>query len=111
MGGPGSGWPGGISVDQHIAELVGATTKFRSLEFSIKRAAGTIWTRISYRGPSEPVTPNDDPQVAFDKIFGDIGVDPALLARQRARRKSVLDGVTREFTTLSASLSGSAWRS
>jgi hypothetical protein len=107
MGGPGSGWPGGISVDQFIAQKVGTTTQFRSLEFSMKRAAGTIWTRMSYLGPAMPVTPYDDPQVGFDKIFGNIGVDPAVLARRQARRQSILDGVTGEFTTLSNSLSGS----
>jgi len=107
MGGPGSGWPGNISVDQFIANKVGTTNQFRSLEFSMKRAAGTIWTRMSYSGPGMPVTPYDDPQVAFDKIFGNIGVDPAVLARRKARRQSVLDGVTSEFTALSTSLSGS----
>jgi hypothetical protein len=107
MGGPGSGWPGGISVDQYIANKVGTTTKFKSLEFSMKRAAGTIWTRMSYAGSALPVTPYDDPQVAFDKIFGDIGVDPAVLARRAAQRQSVLDGVTGEFNKLSMSLSGS----
>lgn len=107
MGGPGSGWPGGISVDQFIANKVGTSTQFRSLEFSMKRAAGTIWTRMSYSGPGMPVTPYDDPQVAFDKIFGNVGVDPAILARRTARRQSVLDGVTGEFATLSTSLSGS----
>jgi hypothetical protein len=107
MGGPGSGWPGGQSVDQYIAEKVGTTTKFRSLEFSIKRAAGTIWTRMSYRGAGQPVTPYDDPQVAFDAIFGDIGMDAAVVARRQTLRRNVLDGVMGEFRTLSASLSGS----
>src|SRR5260370_11226772 len=106
MGGPGSGWPGGISIDQYVASKVGAMSKFQSLNFSMKRASGTLWTRISYGAPGQPVTPYDDPQVAFDKIFGDIGADPAVLARQTARRRSVLDGVTREFATLSSSLSG-----
>ena len=107
MGGPGSGWPGGESVDQYIADKVGTTTKFRSLEFSIKRAAGTIWTRMSYRGAGQPVTPYDDPQVAFDAIFGDIGMSASVVAHRQALRRSVLDGVLGEFKTLSASLSGS----
>jgi len=107
MGGPGSGWPGGQSVDQYIADKVGTTTKFRSLEFSIKRAAGTIWTRMSYRAAGQPVTPYDDPQVAFDAIFGDLGVDAAVLARRQTLRKNVLDGVMGEFRSLSSSLSGS----
>ena len=106
MGGPGSGWPGGQSVDQYIADKVGTTTKFRSLEFSMKRAAGTIWTRMSYRGAGQPVTPYDDPQVAFDAIFGDIGMDAAVLARRQALRRNVLDGVMGEFRSLSTSLSG-----
>jgi Protein of unknown function (DUF1552) len=110
MGGPGSGWPGGQSVDQYIAEKVGATTKFGSLDYSIKRAAGTIWTRMSYKKAGEPVTPYDDPQVAFDMVFGDVttagGSDAAAVARRQALRKSILDDVIGEFTSLSGSLSG-----
>jgi hypothetical protein len=107
MGGPGSGWPGGISVDQYIASKVGQTTKFRSLEFALKRAPGTIWTRISYSGPSQPIAPFDDPQIAFDQIFGDMNLDPAILARRAARRKTVLNGVSNELRTLGQQLSGS----
>ncbi|HEV8244411.1 MAG TPA: DUF1552 domain-containing protein, partial [Polyangiaceae bacterium] len=105
-GGGGSGWPGGPSVDQVIADRVGATTKFRSLEFALKRAAGTIWTRMSYRAAAEPVAPLDDPSVAFDLIFGDVNTDPAVLARAGVRRKSVLDGTIDEFKALSSQISG-----
>ncbi len=106
MGGPGSGWPGGISIDQYIAKKVGTTTKFRSLEFALKRAPGTIWTRMSYAGPSQPIAPFDDPQVAFDHVFGDLLLESAVLKRRTERRQSVLKGVTAELRGLSTQLSG-----
>jgi hypothetical protein len=106
MGGPGSGWPGGQSVDQTIADRIGTATKFRSLEFALKRAAGTLWTRLSYRDAAEPIAPLDDPGVAWDTVFGDVDADPEVVARSGERRKSVLAGTMEEFTALSAQLSG-----
>jgi Protein of unknown function (DUF1552) len=101
-----SGWPGGISVDQYIAKSVGSMTKFLSLDFSIKRMSGSIWSRMSYSEAAVPVTPMDDPGVAFDRIFADVGTDAATLALQSARRKSVIDTILGRYSTLSASLSG-----
>jgi hypothetical protein len=116
MGGPGSGWPGGISVDQFIANRIGMAgtlpgapamgTKFTSLEFSVKRMSGSIWSRMSYSEPAVPVTPMDDPGIAFDRIFADVGTDASTLARQSARRKSVLDLIMARYSTLSGALSG-----
>ncbi len=101
-----SGWPGGISVDQFIAKRIGTSTKFLSLDFAVKRMSGSIWSRTSYSEAGVPVTPMDDPGVAFDRIFADIGTDPALLARQRARRTSVLDAITGRYAALGSALSG-----
>jgi hypothetical protein len=101
-----SGWPGGISVDQYIAKSVGSMTKFLSLDFSIKRMSGSIWSRMSYSEAAVPVTPMDDPGIAFDRIFADVGTDAATLALQSARRKSVIDTILGRYSTLSASLSG-----
>jgi hypothetical protein len=101
-----SGWPGGISVDQYIAKSVGSMTKFLSLDFSIKRMSGSIWSRMSYSEAAVPVTPMDDPGVAFDRIFADVGEDATTLARQSARRKSVIDTILGRYSALSASLSG-----
>jgi hypothetical protein len=101
-----SGWPGGISVDQYIAKSVGSMTKFLSLDFSIKRMSGSIWSRMSYSEAAVPVTPMDDPGVAFDRIFADVGASATTLALQSARRKSVIDTILGRYSTLSASLSG-----
>jgi len=101
-----SGWPGGISVDQFIAKKIGTTTKFLSLDFSIKRMSGSIWSRMSYSEAAVPVTPMDDPSIAFDRIFADVGTDTSVLNRQAARRKSVIDAILPRYTDLSSKLSG-----
>ncbi|HWZ92068.1 MAG TPA: DUF1552 domain-containing protein [Polyangiaceae bacterium] len=101
-----SGWPGGISIDQFIAKSVGTNTKFLTLDFSIKRMSGSIWSRMSYSEAAVPVTPMDDPGIAFDRIFADVGTDATTLARQSARRKSVIDTILGRYTSLSSSLSG-----
>jgi hypothetical protein len=101
-----SGWPGGISVDQFIAKRIGTMTKFMSLDFAVKRMSGSIWSRMSYSDVGVPVTPMDDPGAAFDRIFAGVGADPALIARQASRRKSVLDAITGRYTALNQTLSG-----
>jgi hypothetical protein len=105
MGGPGSGWPGGISVDQHIANAIGKTTKFASLEYTTKRMEGNIWSRMSYQGPALPVTPMDSPADAFDRVFGADVAAPNDLARLRRQRKSILDNSIAELTALDGKLS------
>jgi hypothetical protein len=105
MGGPGSGWPGGISVDQLIANAIGKTTKFASLEYTTKRMVGNIWSRMSYQGPALPVTPMDSPADAFDRVFGADAVGPTDVVRLRRQRKSILDNSIAELTALSGKLS------
>jgi uncharacterized protein DUF1552 len=106
MGGPGSGWPSGQSIDQFIASQMPLTQR-RSVDFAIKRMAGSIWSRMSYTGPDgETVEPFDDPTVAFSTLFANVGMSGSSVALQTSRRKSVLDEVTGELTALSASLSG-----
>jgi hypothetical protein len=101
MGGPGSGWADNISVDQLIAQTVGTSTQLRSLELAGKRFDGNVWSRMSYTGPAVPVQPLDNPQVAFDTVFENVGMtgSPAM-DRLIARRRSVLDNAVQELATL-----------
>ncbi len=99
------GWSSGISIDQAIAAQVGQTTKLRSLDLAGKNIAGSIFSRLSYSGSGQPVTPEADPQKAFDRIFGQVTGDQVAVARQRALRTSVLDNVTGELDALSMKLS------
>lgn len=99
------GWSSGISIDQYIAAEVGKTTKLRSLDLAGKNIAGSIFSRLSYAGSAQPVTPEADPQKAFDRIFGQTTGDQATLARRRALRTSILDEVTGELDALAGKLS------
>ena len=106
MGGPGSGWPGGISVDQFIASKLPVRQR-TSVDFAIKRMMGSIWSRMSYTGPNgATVEPFDDPSVAFDSLFANAGISSSAIARQSLRRKSVLDEVNGELQSLTLQLSG-----
>jgi hypothetical protein len=95
------GWANGISVDQAVADRVASQTRLRSLELGVQVPAATNWSRMSYRGPSQPVSPENSPFAAFDRLFMGGGVaapDTAL----RDRRKVVLDAVRENYRTLTA---------
>ncbi len=99
-----AGWAGGISIDQHIANAIGENTKFPSLEFGVRTLGATVWSRMCYAGAGQPIPPDNDPNTAFNRIFGELDGDPAEVARLRHRRQSVLDFVIDEFNTLNPSL-------
>ncbi len=99
------GWAAGISLDQHVANEVGKTTKLRSLELIGKSISGSVFSRMSFAGSGQPVAPEPNPQQAFDRVFGSVGLDAGTQARQIALQKSVLDNVLEELTALGPRLS------
>src|SRR5262249_9325604 len=56
-----AGFASGISVDQHIANTIGSSTKFKSLEFGVKVEGSTVWDRMSYPGSNQPNPPESNP--------------------------------------------------
>ena len=100
------GWGGGISLDQLLADQLGQTTRFPSLEFGVQVQNANVSSRISYRGPGQPVPPEDDPRAAFERIFTDLATDPESLARRRAHRRRVLDLVMDDYGDLRGKLGG-----
>jgi hypothetical protein len=99
-----AGWPMGPSVDQRIADAMNAPTKFRSLELGVQVGSADNWGRMIYRAANQPLPPNDDPADVYARVFADLHTDPAVLARQLKRKKSILDGVTREYARLAGQL-------
>ena len=65
------------------------------------------WGRMIYRAAEQPLPPEDDPGAVYANVFADLHTDPAVLARLRARRQSILDAVQGEYTRLANRL-GSA---
>jgi hypothetical protein len=105
-GGQATGWANGASVDQYIASRLGQTTPFPSLELGVQVIGSTVWTRMCYRAAAQPVPPESEPSRAFNRLFTSLGApsDPASQAL-RTQRRSVLDGVSRDFAKLNARVS------
>jgi len=96
-----AGWSKGISIDQELKNFLqkndATRTRFGSLEFGVmvpERA--DTWTRWSYAGPNKPVTPIDDPQQMFAKLYG--------RAKDQDALKSVLDDVNDDLKKVGAAV-------
>jgi hypothetical protein len=107
----GTGWGGGPSVDQLIAQAHiagGADIVHGSLNFSVKNCPGSLYTRMSYSGPGTPITPEASPVDAFERIFLHLNTDPmepGVMDRVFARNASVLDELQGEITALQGRIS------
>lgn len=96
----------GITVDQFAAQHVGQETPLPSIEMMIEDSSLSCGDlscayrdTISWQGPSSPLPMQNDPQVVFERLFGDGSTD----AERRARRQqsvSLLDSVLGEAATL-----------
>jgi hypothetical protein len=89
------GWGGGQSVDQYLAQEIqrDVVTKFQSLELGVQVRNASVWSRMSYSGPDQPVPPRENPNQNFTDFFSDLDSDPFALQLIQRRRKSVLDAV------------------
>jgi hypothetical protein len=91
----------GISVDQIAAKSLGKQTKFASLEVACEdsRQAGECdsyscaYQAISWKSETQPLPPEINPRLLFERLFGDLDVSgaPAERSNQTAYRKSILD--------------------
>jgi hypothetical protein len=89
-GGP-AGWADRISVDQAIANRIGGSTQFPSLEFGVRVEGQEPLRVISYRGANQPNPTIDDPWQMYDRIFAGAELSDADRMRIVAEQKSVLD--------------------
>jgi hypothetical protein len=105
------GFANGISVDQAIANAIGAGSRYKSLEFGVQtsvRYGNHPFSRMIYAGPVQPVSPEDSPMAAYTRLFGggvpQGGGDPAVVAENLLRRRSVIDFVMSEYQALNAAV-------
>lgn len=94
---------GGPSIDQVIADRMGAPTPYRSLEFAVGTDSYLHALQVFVRGPDEPLGTMNDPRAAFDRLFAgfDPG-EPSPMQRLRSARSSVLDRVGTAYDSLSS---------
>lgn len=106
-GGQSAGWASSISVDQAVANHVGHETPFASLELGVAvQDPANVGARICYRGPGQPLPPENSPYAAYKRLFGDSIADPMAVERRAARRRSVLDLVGDQHRALRDRVSG-----
>lgn len=98
-GGGQAGWADGISVDQELAGAIGQETAFSSIELGVGNFGGVGHLRyvLSYKGAANPLPVDSDPYSVFDRLFGDLALDPEEMARLRAERLSVIDYLDRDL--------------
>ena len=95
----------GVSIDQLIARKIGHLTRHTSLELSCDsgRKSGACDSgyacayqyNLSWSGPGTPMTPEVNPRLLFERLFGPgaAGERAANLQSRQAEQKSVLDFV------------------
>jgi hypothetical protein len=103
----------GTSLDQMYAQRFGQDTPIPSMQLCIEnvdQAGGCAYgyacvytDSISWASPTEPLPVIRDPRVAFEKLFGVGGTSEERAARRRTRR-SILDWVAGEMTSLKRTL-------
>lgn len=103
----------GTSLDQMYARRYGQDTPIPSMQLCIEnvdQAGGCAYgyacvytDSISWASPTEPLPVIRDPRVAFEKLFG-VGGTTAERAERRRARRSILDFVSGEMSTMKAML-------
>ena len=106
----------GVSVDQVVAQAIGAETRFPSLELGCEEGiqggncdngySCAYSNSISWRAAATPNPPEIRPRAVFERLFGsaDAGADPVRRARMDKYNRSILDSVMEDTKRLQSSL-------
>jgi uncharacterized protein DUF1552 len=67
-----SNGPAAPSVDQLMAQRIGDTSRFRSLQIGVSQESfgGALQKNMSWAGPNRPLPPEEIPHRLFDRLFG-----------------------------------------
>lgn len=103
----------GVSADQVAALAFGQDTPLPSLELSLEEGglsggsglSGAYRNTIAWRTPTAPLPMEVNPQVVFERLFGD-GATAAERARRRVQATSLLDSVLEDAGSLLRTLPG-----
>lgn len=90
----------GVSVDQVAAKAIGQETPLPSIELTIEDGRTMSWS-----SPTTPLPMQRNPQVVFEKLFGEGGTEAERNAR-REQAGSLLDSVMSDIGALRRSVGG-----
>jgi hypothetical protein len=101
----------GTTIDQIVAAKIGQDTPLPSMELSIEEVALSCGTgfacaysnTISWKTPEIPLPMENNPQVIFEKLFGDGSTNADRAARKQLSR-SLLDSVMDQVASLQKDL-------
>jgi hypothetical protein len=101
----------GPTIDQLAAQKIGQDTPLPSLELSIEEVALSCGSgyacaysnTISWKTPTTPLPMENNPQVVFEKLFGDGSTNADRIAL-KAQSRSLLDSVMDQVTALKKDL-------
>jgi hypothetical protein len=104
-----------VSMDQVIANKIGAATRFPSLELGLEdaRQAGdcdsgyscAYTNNLAWKSSTQPLPPILEPRQLFERLFGDgVALSPQERERQGKYRRSILDFVIEDARTLQGQL-------
>jgi hypothetical protein len=107
----------GTTLDQVIAQHIGQETLLPSLQLAVEDPGANasncgegyscVYTNsISWATPVRPLPMQVNPQVVFERLFGDGGTPEERTAR-REQQRSILDSVTGSLATLNGKLGAS----
>jgi len=104
----------GITVDQVVARKIGQDTPLPSLELTIEEPSlncgdglsCSYRDTISWQGPHAPLPMQNNPQVVFERLFGD-GNTAEQRKTRRAQSLSLLDSVMSDAAALQRKLPAS----
>ena len=103
-----AGMASSISIDQHVANAIGKSNKFKSLELGVRNYGDGPLRYTSYAGSNQPLPAENNPANVYKRLFADFSApaqSDAALERLKAERKSVLDATAEAYQEASASLS------
>ena len=104
----------GTSMDQVAAKHIGQDAPLPSLELSIEDGSLSCGAglscayrnTISWQSPKSPLPMENNPQVVFERLFGD-GSTAEERAARRSEARSLLDSITGEVSSLQRTLPAS----
>src|SRR5881394_1503214 len=106
----------GVSIDQVAAKQIGQLTRFGSLELTCDavRKSGNCDSgyscayqyNLSWRSPTQPVAPEPNPRLLFERLFGAgaPGERKESLQRRQDQQRSILDFVLEDARSLQRQL-------
>lgn len=101
-----NGLPGNITIDQFIANKIGAGTRAKSVLFGASTSAAPRHAMAFAAGPLRPEPHFQSPPMMFQDLFGALAIDSDGVNRGAYKQGVLLDRMRKDIKRVSANLAG-----